>query len=153
MELLIFFAVPIALVWLLVVRPQQRRVRAHQALVDAVQVGDDVILSAGIFGRIVELSPDEMTLTIARGVEIRVARQAVLRRVEDARPREGDGVSAIGDSSPDSPADTSTDALSTGPGAGSTTDDLSPEGGAPSTVDDLWPGTGPGSTTDEPTDR
>ena len=84
MEPLIVLAITFALLWLLFIRPQQRRVRAHQALVDSVQPGDQVILSAGIFGRIVEIGPEEMTLEVAPGVVLRVARQAVLRRVEDA---------------------------------------------------------------------
>ena len=84
MEPLIVLAITFVLLWLLFIRPQQRRVRAHQALVDSVQPGDQVILSAGIFGRIVEIGPEEMTLEVAPGVVLRVARQAVLRRVEDA---------------------------------------------------------------------
>lgn len=84
MEPLIVLAITFVLLWLLFILPQQRRVRAHQALVDSVQPGDQVILSAGIFGRIVDIGPEEMTLEVAPGVALRVARQAVLRRVEDA---------------------------------------------------------------------
>lgn len=84
MEPLIVLAVTFALLWVLFILPQQRRVRAHQALVDSVGPGDRVILSAGIYGRIIELGPEDMTLEVAPGVQLRVARQAVLRRVEDA---------------------------------------------------------------------
>lgn len=84
MEPLIVLAVTFVLLWALFILPQQRRVRAHQALVASVQPGDEVVLSAGIYGRIVDLGPEEMTLAVAPGVELRVARQAVLRRVEDA---------------------------------------------------------------------
>ena len=82
MALLIVLAVTFFLLWVLFILPQQRRVRAHQALVASVEPGDEVVLSAGIFGRIVELGPEEMTLAVAPGVEIRVARQAILRRME-----------------------------------------------------------------------
>lgn len=84
MEPLIVLAVTFVLLWALFILPQQRRVRAHQALVASVQPGDEVVLSAGIYGRIVDLGPEDMTLAVAPGVELRVARQAVLRRVEDA---------------------------------------------------------------------
>ena len=84
MEPLFILAVTFALLWVIFILPQQRRVRAHQALVASVQPGDEVILSAGIYGRILDLGPDDLTLEIAPGVEIRVARQAVLRLVEDA---------------------------------------------------------------------
>jgi preprotein translocase subunit YajC len=91
MEPLIVLAITFVLLWVIFILPQQRRVRAHQALVASVQPGDQVILSAGIYGRIVELGPEDMTLEIAPGVEVRVARQAVLRLVTDATgPDAGD---------------------------------------------------------------
>lgn len=84
MEQLIVLAVTFVLLWVVFILPQQRRVRAHQALVASLETGDRVVLSAGIYGRIVELGPEDLTLEVAPGVELRVARQAVLRLVEDA---------------------------------------------------------------------
>jgi preprotein translocase subunit YajC len=84
MEPLIVAAVSLILLWALFIYPQQRRVRAHHQLVASLQEGDEVILSAGIFGRIVHLGDDDLTLEVAPGVELRVARQAVLRRADAA---------------------------------------------------------------------
>jgi preprotein translocase subunit YajC len=84
MEALIVLALTFGLLWVLFLLPQQRRVRAHQRLVASLEEGDEVILSAGIFGRITTLGPEELHLEVAPGVELRVARQAVLRRVEHA---------------------------------------------------------------------
>jgi preprotein translocase subunit YajC len=81
---LIILAVTFVLLWVLFILPQQRRVRAHQALVASVEPGDEVVLSAGIHGRIVDLGAEDMTLEVAPGVVLRVARQAILRRTEDA---------------------------------------------------------------------
>jgi preprotein translocase subunit YajC len=83
MEQLLVIAATFFVLWLLFIRPQQRRVRAHQALVATLQPGDEVILTAGIYGRIVDLGPEDMTLEVAPGLELKVARQAVLRKVED----------------------------------------------------------------------
>jgi len=84
MEQLLVIAATFFVLWLLFIRPQQRRVRAHQALVATLEPGDEVILTAGIYGRIVDLGPDDdMTLEVAPGLELKVARQAVLRKVED----------------------------------------------------------------------
>ena len=88
MGALIVITLSLGLLWVLFLLPQQRRVRAHQQLVAALQEGDEVILSAGIFGHITALGPEELTLEVAPGVELRVARQAVLRRVEHAVPAE-----------------------------------------------------------------
>jgi preprotein translocase subunit YajC len=84
MELLLVLLLTFGLLYVLFILPQQRRVRSHQALVASLSVNDEVILSSGIYGRITSLGPEELRVEIARGVEIRVARQAVLRRVEDA---------------------------------------------------------------------
>jgi preprotein translocase subunit YajC len=83
MEPLIVLAVTFVLLWVLFIRPQQRRVRGHQALIASLEAGDTVVLTAGIYGRIVDLGPEDMTVEVAPGVELRVARQAVLRRVDD----------------------------------------------------------------------
>jgi preprotein translocase subunit YajC len=86
MEPLIVLAVTFVLLWVLFILPQQRRVRAHQALVASLEPGDEVVLSAGIHGRIVDLGPEELMLEVAPGVDLRVARQAVLRVVEHVAP-------------------------------------------------------------------
>ena len=83
MQALLILAVTFGLMWVLFLLPQQRRVKAHQQLVATLQEGDDVVLTAGIFGRITDLGPEEMLVEIAPSVEIRVARMAVLRLVED----------------------------------------------------------------------
>jgi preprotein translocase subunit YajC len=84
MEALIVLTLSFGLLWVLFLLPQQRRVRAHQQLVATLEEGDEVVLSAGIFGRITRLGPEDLDLEVAPGVELRVARQAVLRRVEHA---------------------------------------------------------------------
>jgi preprotein translocase subunit YajC len=82
MGALIVLAITFVLLWVFFIRPQQQRVRGHQQLVASLEVGDEVVLSAGIYGRIVDLGPEDMWVRVAEGVVLRVARQAVLRRVE-----------------------------------------------------------------------
>ena len=60
--------------WLLLVRPQQRRVRAQRAMVLSLQQGDDVLTSAGIYGTIIDLDDEVVTLEVAEGVRLRIAR-------------------------------------------------------------------------------
>jgi len=142
MEPLIVLAVTFILLWVIFILPQQRRVRAHQALVASVQLGDQVILSAGIYGRIVDLGPEDLTLEVAPGVELRVARQAVLRLVEDATgPDAGDIAPPDDATAPDdeTPAD---DAL---PAA----DDLPPDEASAPGLDDGAPGAPGGPDTDD----
>jgi preprotein translocase subunit YajC len=76
--------------WMIVMRPtrvQQRRVAALQA---ELAVGDEVIISAGIFGTVVALEDERVGLEIAPGTVVTVARQVVIRRAPDeaAGPRD-----------------------------------------------------------------
>ncbi|HLM65370.1 MAG TPA: preprotein translocase subunit YajC [Acidimicrobiales bacterium] len=100
MEPLIVVAVTFVLCWLLFILPRQRQVRAHEALVQAVREGDEVVLSAGIYGRIVELGPERMRLEVAPGVEVWVARRAVLRRAEPPAVPGGTTAAADDDRAP-----------------------------------------------------
>jgi preprotein translocase subunit YajC len=86
MQALIVLAVTFVLLWVFFILPQQRRVRAHQQFVAGLAEGDEVVLTAGIHGRITELGAEDLLLEVAPAVELRVARQAVLRRVETVEP-------------------------------------------------------------------
>jgi len=67
-----------AIMYMLVIRPQKKRMQAHEAMVKAVKKGDTILTSGGIIGRITSAS-DETTLTveIASGVEVKVARTMI----------------------------------------------------------------------------
>ena len=118
MQALIVLAVTFVLLWVFFILPQQRRVRAHQQLVAGLEEGEEVVLTAGIHGRITELGTEDLLLEVAPGVELRVARQAILRRVEhvdaNAQPAAAgeavtNGDSAVGGPPRDDPQRAGTD--------------------------------------------
>ena len=63
--------------YLLMIRPQQRRVKEHQAAINAVKKGDEVITGGGIRGRVTKVSEDDVEVEIAQGVRIRVIRSTL----------------------------------------------------------------------------
>ena len=70
--------------WFLVARParkQQQKMAATQA---GIAVGVEVMLGSGIFGTVVSLDEETLRLEVAPGTELKVARQAVVRVVEDS---------------------------------------------------------------------
>jgi preprotein translocase subunit YajC len=83
MGALILLAVTFLLMWVLFILPQQRRLRAHQALVSRLEVGDEVMATSGLFGTIVELDDEVVRLEVAPGTVVRLARGAVARRLDD----------------------------------------------------------------------
>ncbi len=87
MELL-FPLLVLGLMWVLLVRPQQQRVRRQRELVSSLQVGDEVITAGGVIGRIVELYDDELRLEVSPGVTMRFVRLAVNARLGDTAEEE-----------------------------------------------------------------
>ena len=76
------FLMPMVLIfgvfWLVFLRPQQRRVKEHQASIAAVKKGDDVITAGGIRGRVTKIiSDDEAEVEIAQGVKVRVIKSTI----------------------------------------------------------------------------
>ncbi|MEO6199176.1 MAG: preprotein translocase subunit YajC [Sphingomicrobium sp.] len=66
-----------AIFWMLVIRPQQRRVKDHQAAIGAVKKGDEVVTGGGIRGRVTKVGDDEVELEIANGVKVRVVKSTL----------------------------------------------------------------------------
>lgn len=58
--------------WLLLIRPQQKRVKKHQEFVSNLKKGDEVVTSSGIFGKITGIADNAITVEISDGVRIKV---------------------------------------------------------------------------------
>jgi preprotein translocase subunit YajC len=63
--------------YFLMIRPQQQRVKQHQAAINAVKKGDEVVTGGGIRGRVTKVSDDEAEVEIAQGVKIRVIKSTI----------------------------------------------------------------------------
>jgi preprotein translocase subunit YajC len=77
MVILAYFAVIALAFFLLIVRPQRKRLTAHRALIAALDIGDEVVTTGGIFGVIRALDDGRVDLEVAEGVVIVVARAAI----------------------------------------------------------------------------
>lgn len=83
---IISLALMLILFWILLVLPQRRRLQAQRALVTSLEVGDEVMTTAGVYGTIEEIDGDVVHLRIADGVVVRSARWAVAQRVTEPEP-------------------------------------------------------------------
>jgi len=63
-----------AIMYFLVLRPQQKRLKAHQEMVNNVRRGDTVVTSGGIIGKVAKVEDAEVHVEIAEGVRIRVVK-------------------------------------------------------------------------------
>lgn len=69
---LLMMVVFIAIFYFLLIRPQQKKAKEHQAMISKLAAGDEVVTSGGILGRIVEVGDSFVTLEIADSVRIKV---------------------------------------------------------------------------------
>ena len=70
--------------YMLIIRPQQQRVKEHQAAISAIKKGDEVVTAGGIRGRVTKVSDDEAEVEIAQGVRVRIVK-GTLSQVLDAK--------------------------------------------------------------------
>jgi preprotein translocase subunit YajC len=63
--------------YLLMIRPQQQRVKQHQAAISAVKKGDEVVTGGGIRGRVSKVADDEVEVEIAQGVKVRIVKSTI----------------------------------------------------------------------------
>ena len=63
--------------YFLLIRPQTKRAKEHKTMVEALAKGDEVITGGGLAGKITQLGDTLLTVEIAKGVEVKVQRNAV----------------------------------------------------------------------------
>ena len=63
--------------YFLLIRPQAKRAKEHKAMVAALAVGDEVVTSGGIIGKVTETGEQFLTVEIAEGVRVKVQRHTV----------------------------------------------------------------------------
>lgn len=82
--------VPLILVFLimyfLILRPQQKKMAQHRAMVEALKKGDTVVTQGGLIGKVVAVRDDELEVEIAQGVRVRVVRATVSQVVNRTAP-------------------------------------------------------------------
>lgn len=81
--------VPVALIgvmYFLLIRPQQQRAKRQRALIQSLEAGDEIVTAGGLVGTIRMIDDVEMRLEVGPGVEVRVLRGAVSRRVGPDAP-------------------------------------------------------------------
>ena len=69
--------------YILLIRPQQKKIKQQEAMLAAIKKGDEVITNGGVYGKVVEAEPFDLTLEIADGVRIKMVRSMVREVVTD----------------------------------------------------------------------
>ena len=78
------------IMYFLLIRPQQKRLRDHQAMVAAVRRGDQVVTQGGILGKVTKVHDEagQVDIEIAKGVTVRVVRSTLADVKNKTEPAE-----------------------------------------------------------------
>jgi len=92
---LLTLALPLLMIvglYFILIRPQRQRQRQQQVMQSSLEVGDEVMISGGIFGILTDIDDTTGTVRveIAPGTQVRLLRQGVLQRVPEEEPYEED---------------------------------------------------------------
>ncbi|MDJ1157125.1 preprotein translocase subunit YajC [Chelatococcus sp. SYSU_G07232] len=75
---LIPFVLIFVIMWFLIIRPQQKRVKSHQEMIKNVRRGDTIVTSGGLVGKVSKVIDDnELEVEIAEGVKVRLVRAMI----------------------------------------------------------------------------
>ncbi len=74
--------VPMALIfgimYFLLIRPQQKKVKEHQAMIEAVRRGDQIVTAGGLVGKVTKVKDEgEVEVELAKGVNVRVVKHTI----------------------------------------------------------------------------
>ncbi|WP_372885070.1 preprotein translocase subunit YajC [Shimia sp.] len=83
MPLILIFAI----MYFLLIRPQQKKAKEHQAMVDNVRRGDQVVTQGGLIGKISKVKEDnEVEVELAEGVKVRVVKSTIAQVMSKTEP-------------------------------------------------------------------
>ena len=78
-----------AIMWFLLIRPQQKKLKEHRAMVEALRRGDQVVTQGGLIGKVAKVKDDdEIEVEIATGVKVRVVKSTVAQVLSKTEPAE-----------------------------------------------------------------
>ncbi|MCA0202806.1 preprotein translocase subunit YajC [Pararhodobacter sp.] len=85
------FALIFLIMWMLLIRPQQKKMKEHRAMVEGLRRGDQVITAGGLIGKVSKVKEDgEIEVEIAEGVKVRVVRSTVTSVLSKTEPATAD---------------------------------------------------------------
>ena len=84
---LVPFVLIFGIMWFLLIRPQQKKMKDHRAMVDALRRGDQIVTAGGLIGKVVKVKEDgEVEVEIADGVKVRVVRSTITTVLSKTEP-------------------------------------------------------------------
>ena len=90
MQPLILMAIMFGVFYFLLIRPQVKRQKQHQAMLEALEKGDEIVTRGGLIGKITGISGQKLVIEVQEKVRVRIIRSAVEAKY-DREKMEGQG--------------------------------------------------------------
>ncbi len=69
--------------YFLLIRPQQKKIKQQEEMLNAIKKGDQIITNGGVYGKVIVAEPFDLTVEIAKGIEVKVVRAMVREVIND----------------------------------------------------------------------
>ncbi len=76
-NLLVMFGLMFAVIYFMMIRPQQKQQKQHREFVSGLKKGDEIVTQGGIFGKVYAVGDGDVTLEVAKDVRIRILKSQV----------------------------------------------------------------------------
>ena len=86
----VFIGGMIAIMYFLMIRPQQKQLKDHRSVLASLKKGDSVVTQGGLIGKISEITDKEVKLEVAQGVKIRILKSSVQSMTNADAPKAED---------------------------------------------------------------
>lgn len=77
LELILMMGVFFAIMYFMIIRPQQKRAKEHKQMLESLSKGDEVVTGGGVLGKVAAITDNFIELSIADNVTIKVQKQAI----------------------------------------------------------------------------
>jgi preprotein translocase subunit YajC len=74
---IVFMLLMFAVFWFILIRPQQKRAKEHQAFLSALKKGDEVVTRGGVIGRVTGVADNLVTIEVQEKVRIRILKSYI----------------------------------------------------------------------------
>ncbi len=91
MQFFIMFVPLLLIMYFMMIRPQQKKQKQHQAMMGALEKGDEVMTTGGIVGRIAKIHDQFVVLNISEGVEIKFQKASIAQTLPKGTIKEIEG--------------------------------------------------------------
>ena len=82
LESMLPLVVIFAIFYFLLIRPQQKKLKTHDEMVNSLKKGDEILTGGGIIGKIAKVEDDFLLVKIASDVEVKVSRATIVKVIE-----------------------------------------------------------------------